>query len=390
MLDQDYTAKLLNLEDVVITKVENTLDQLHIHLHLPRKVHTCPCCGASTDRVHDYREQIIKDIPLGRTTYLHLRKRRYCCISCGKRFAEKNTFLPRYYRLTSRLITAIIHAFRKVTSATEIASRYNVSVSTVLRYFDCVNYRCKELPRVLSIDEFKGNAGGQRYQSILADLENKRIVDILPNRYESDLIHYFTAFPSRNKVKYFVCDMNPHFKSVANACFPNAVIVADKYHVMRQVSWAMERVRKNEQKKLSKNFRLYFKRSKYLLNKPREKLTEDEMLRLALMFEIAPKLADAYRLKNEFFQVMKAKSSAEGKQKLTNWLFSAEVMGIPEFSDCTKACRNWFKEILNAMDCPWTNGYTEGCNNKTKVLKRSCYGVRNFRRFRNRILHCAT
>lgn len=184
--------------------------------------------------------------------------------------------------------------------------------------------------------------------------------------------------------------MNPHFKSVANACFPNAVIVTDKYHVVRQASWAMERVRKNEQKNLSKDLRLYFKRSKYLLNKPREKLTEDEMLRLALMFEIAPKLADAYRLKNEFFQIMKAKSSAEGKQKLTDWLLSVEVMEIPEFSDCTKSCHNWFKEILNAMDCPWTNGYTEGCNNKTKVLKRSCYGVRNFRRFRNRILHCAT
>ncbi|MCD8191711.1 MAG: transposase, partial [Oscillospiraceae bacterium] len=45
--------------------------------------------------------------------------------------------------------------------------------------------------------------------------------------------------------------------------------------------------------------------------------------------------------------------------------------------------------ILNAFDCTYTNGFTEGCNNKTKVLKRACYGVQNFSRFRNRILHCA-
>lgn len=390
MLNQDYTAKLLNLEDVTITKVENIADQLHIHLQLPRNTHTCPCCGAATDRVHDYREQIVKDIPLGRTTFLHLRKRRYRCTACGKRFAEENTFLPRYYRMTRRLIAEMIHAFRKVTSATEIASRYNVSVSTALRYFDCVNYRNKQLPRVLAIDEFKGNAGGQKYQSIITDPENRRILDILPNRYESDLIRYFKSFPSRSRVEYFVCDMNPHFWAVAKACFPNAVIVADRYHVVRQASWAMERVRKNEQKKLSKQFRLYFKRSKYLLSKPREKLTEEEMLRLALMFEIAPRLADAYRMKHEFFRIMKAKSSAEGKQQLADWLFSVEAMDIPEFFDCTRACRHWFQEILNAMDYPWTNGYTEGCNNKTKVLKRACYGVRNFRRFRNRILHCSS
>ena len=120
--------------------------------------------------------------------------------------------------------------------------------------------------------------------------------------------------------KYFVCDMNPHFRRVSQVCFPNAVIVADRYHVVRQVYWAMERVRKNEQNKLSKSFRKYFKKSKHLLSKKPEKLTEEEMDRLALMFEIAPRLADAYRLKNEFLAVIRTKSSAEGKQKLAEWL----------------------------------------------------------------------
>lgn len=183
--------------------------------------------------------------------------------------------------------------------------------------------------------------------------------------------------------------MNPHFRNVAEICFPNTVIVADRYHVVRQAVWAMENVRKNEQKKLPKRYRIYFKRSRYLLNKKEENLTEEDMLRLALMFEIAPRLADAYRIKNEFIDIMRSDSSEKGKQKLIDWLYSVEVMEIPEFQACTKAVHNWFREILNSMDCPWTNGFTEGCNNKTKVLKRTCYGMRNFRRFRNRILHCA-
>ena len=385
----DYTSKLLNLEDVIITNVENIADQLHIYLELPRIAHTCPTCGATTDRIHDYRIQTIKDVPLARDTFLHLRKRRYRC-SCGKRFFEKNTFLPRYYRVTSRLVSEIIFSFRKLIPATEIGSRFNVSAITAMRYFNLFNKKLTKLPEVISLDEFKGNSGGQKYNSIVADPKDGAVLDILPNRYENDLIKYFSQFPSKTNVKCFICDMNPHFRRVSKVCFPNAVIVADRYHVVRQVYWAMERVRKNEQNKLSNRFRKYFKNSKHLLSKKPEKLTEEEMDRLAFMFEIAPRLADAYRLKNEFLAVIRTKSSAEGKHKLADWLLSAELLDIPEFWNCTKAYHNWFHEILNSMDVPWTNGFIEGCNNKTKVLKRVCFGMRNFNNFRKRILFSNT
>ena len=252
MLMTDYTSELLNLEDVIITNVENIADQLHIYLELPRIAHTCPACGATTDHIHDYRMQTIKDVPLARDTFLHLRKRRYRC-SCGKRFFEKNTFLPRYYRVTSRLVAEIMFSFKKLVSAKEIGSRFNVSAVTAMRYFNLFSKKPTALPEVISLDEFKGNSGGQKYNSIVADPKDGIVLDILPNRYESDLIGYFSQFPNKTNVKYFVCDMNPHFRRVAQTCFPNAVIVADRYHVVRQVYWAMERVRKNEQNKRQKD-----------------------------------------------------------------------------------------------------------------------------------------
>ena len=308
MLMSDYTAELLNLEDVIITNVENITDQLHVYIELPRTKHVCPACGAATDRIHDYRMQIIKDVPLARDTFLHLRKRRYRC-DCGKRFFEKNPFLPRYYRVTSRLVAQIIQEFRKIIPATEIGSRFNVSAVTAMRYFNCFNQKVKELPEVLSLDEFKGNSGGQKYNSIVVDPKDRTVLDILPNRYESDLIKYFSQFPSKTKVKYFVCDMNPHFRTVANTCFKQATVVADRYHVVRQVFWAVEKVRKSEQSKLPDRHSKYFKKSRYLLMKPMEKLTDEEMDRLALIFEMAPRLADAYRIKNEFLTVFHSKSS---------------------------------------------------------------------------------
>ena len=55
MLMSNYTLRLLDLEDVIITNVENIEDRLHIYLKLPRTAHTCPACGTTTDRIHDYR-----------------------------------------------------------------------------------------------------------------------------------------------------------------------------------------------------------------------------------------------------------------------------------------------------------------------------------------------
>lgn len=389
---KDNTSKLLGLEDVIVKNVAEDADGCHVELELPRRKHKCPCCGTETDKIHDYRMQTIKDLPVGgKNTYLHLRKRRYVCESCGKRFYENNAFLPRYYRVTSRMVASIINRFQSTVSATDIAKENNISVSTALRYFDLVDYRCHHLPKVLSIDEFKGNAGGEKFQTILTDAENYHILDILPNRKSADLIRYFLKYPrkERLKVKYIVMDMSSLFRGVAETCFPNATIVADRYHVVRQAVWAMENVRKNVQKKLSPEWRKFFKRSRYLLNKSPEKLTDDERDRLRVLLGISSELEYAYELKNQFLELMHAPNSETGRELIAAWLYLAEIAELPEFKSCTTAIHNWSKEILASLDCGYTNGFTEGCNNKTKVLKRISFGVRSFNRFRNRILHCA-
>jgi len=93
MLYSYYTQKLLGLEEVLIKKVFNNTKTLSIMIELPRKIHICPCCQNKTDKIHDYRNQVIKDIPaFGKPTILILRKRRYICPDCGKRFFEKNTW----------------------------------------------------------------------------------------------------------------------------------------------------------------------------------------------------------------------------------------------------------------------------------------------------------
>lgn len=72
---------------------------------------------------------------------------------------------------------------------------------------------------------------------------------------------------------------------------------------------------------------------------------------------------------------------------MSEWIQSAKNCGIPQFEKCADTMRNWYTGIINSFSTTITNGFTEGCNNKIKVLKRNAYGYNNFKRFRNRILH---
>ena len=332
------SAKILGLKDVIVKNVESTEKELHINIELARRVHKCPVCNTKTNSIHDYRKQIIRDRKaFGKDVYLHLRKRRYVCPDCGKRFYEENSFLPRYYHVTQRLIVGIISAFRETVSATHVARENNVSVGTALRYFDLVNYSSTNLPEVLSIDEFKGNAGGEKFQCIITDAENHSVLDIVPNRKAADLIRYFLKYPRKQRmnVKYFIMDMSSLFKGVANICFPHAAIVSDKYHVVRQAGWALENVRKAEQKRLSNDWRKYCKRSKYLLLKDPEKLKTEEKEKLLIILGLSSRIQHAYELKNEFIEIMHSKTSEECKKKLANWIYLAESSNLPEFVACT-------------------------------------------------------
>ena len=93
-----------------------------------------------------------------------------------------------------------------------------------------------------------------------------------------------------------------------------------------------------------------------------------------------------YLIKEYFYRFMASKNSQEAKQRLHEFSLHAYVVEIHKFSACLTMLRNWEPYILNVFNCPYTNGFTEGCNNTIKVLKRIAFRYRNFQNFRTRIL----
>ncbi|MGN1195207.1 MAG: ISL3 family transposase, partial [Acutalibacteraceae bacterium] len=203
------------------------------------------------------------------------------------------------------------------------------------------------------------------------------------------LTDYFKAFPKeeRDKVKYFVSDMWKSYSNAADTWFKNATQIVDKYHWIRQVIWAFERIRKEEQKKLDSKLRRYFKRSRSLLIKRYDKLNKIEKQQVDVMLYYSVNISRAHWYKEAFLKILDCKDPSKAKSALVNWIHNAECCGLKAFENCALTMRNWFNGIVNSLSSPITNGFTEGCNNKIKVLKRNAYGYKNFSRFRNRILH---
>jgi len=381
--------KLLNIEDVIVKKIIHSDHYVKIFLDTKPRDHFCPSCGQPTKRIHDYRMQTIKDLPFQmKHCYLVLRKRRYVC-SCGKRFYENYSFLPRYLQRTSRMTAFIATSLHESTSITSVAKTCNVSTATVNRILDTISFDRPRLPRAISIDEFKGNADGQKYQCILVDPIKHSVLDILPSRSQTQLVSYFKDIPKneRYRVEFFVCDMWKPYTELAKTFFPNAAVVIDKYHFIRQTTWAIENVRKRLQKTMPANLRRYYKRSRSLILTRYNKLKDEKKKACDLMLLYNDDLRLAHYLKEWFYDICQNPKYSEQRKEFFDWISTAEQSQIPEFEKCASTYRNWSHEILNAFKYSHvTNGPTEGFNNKIKVLKRTSYGIRNFKHFRTRIL----
>ena len=382
---------LLNLKDVEIKKIKNLDNLVEIYIELPISEHICPCCDNKTSNVHDYYSQLIKDIPIQfKPTNIIYRKRRYHCNSCGKNFYENNDVVSKYKRRTNRLTGYIVNELRNLDSQSNIAKKSNVSPSVISKMLPYLAVTTSKLPRVLCIDEFKGNTGNYKYQVALIDGETHDVVDILECRHKHSLCEYFKKFPQEqlNNVKYFVTDLWETYKDIAFTYFRKAKIIADHFHWARYACNALDKIRIEVQSKLPKSERKYFKHSRYLLLSRRCKIKEDRYDELKnMLINYSENLRIAYREKEELLDILHSEEDANIKiNNLSKWIKRNLESDIPQLKECAKTYQHWYIEIKNSLEVPYSNGATEGFNNKIKVLKRVSFGMRSFRNFKARIM----
>ena len=390
-MHSNWIKDLLNLKEVKVRKIKNLENIVEVYIELPILEQVCPCCGNKTSTVHDYYLQTIKDIPIQfKPTNIIYNKRRYHCNSCSKNFYESNKIVTKYKRRTNRLTEFVVNELRNLDSQSNIAKKCNVSPSVISKMLPYLAVTTSKLPRVLCIDEFKGNTGNYKYQVALIDGETHEVVDILECRHKHSLCEYFKKFPQEqlNNVKYFVTDLWETYKDIAFTYFRKAKIIADHFHWTRYACNALDKIRIEVQSKLPKSERKYFKHSRYLLLSRKCKIKEERYDELEnMLINYSENLRIAYREKEELLDILHSEDESDIKiNKISKWIKRNLESDIPQLKECAKTYHHWYIEIKNSLEVPYSNGATEGFNNKIKVLKRVSFGMRSFKNFKARIM----
>ena len=390
-MQNNCIKNLLNLKEIFIKNVKTLKNSVQIYAELPISEQTCPCCGSKTSKIHDHYTQPIRDIPIYfKPTTVFLKKTRYECKHCGKSFYPQNDFVAKYKRKSKRLVGYLIDQLRNNIPASYIAKSTNIDngfISKLLPYLAVTN---SSLPRVLCIDEFKGNSGDYKYQVALLDGETHKIIDVLECRHKHFLCDYFKKFPKEqlDNVKFLVSDLWEPYKDIGMTYFRKAKIVADHFHWARYACNALDKIRIEVQSNLPKTEKKYFKHSRKLLLSRRCKINEKHYEELEYMLiNYSEDLRIAYREKESLLDIIHSDISSDEKKKLFNeWVIRNLDSSVPQLVECAKTYQHWSYEIKNSLEVPYSNGPIEGTNNKIKALKRTTFGMPKFINFKARIL----
>ena len=413
-MNDNYILLRLNRKKYKIIELKEKQGIIEVDVCSRKKKVRCPNCNSFTSSIHDYLRPI-------RSTYLDsctqkviliIHKRRFHCYKCNKIFTEEIDLTDKNKNISNAVKIEIRKDLKKYNLTIDyIANKNHVSKYIVRNELEeatsTIPQYQKNLPRVISFDEFKADTKEGKYAFILNDPIHKKVLDVLSNRKKEYLLQYFTHTENRHSVEFVISDMYEPYLLVQQIMFPKAEYVVDKFHYIRYVMDALDNIRIKLQKQYGEKSREY----KLLKNKKNVSLlrkygndinwwVETERYRNGRIIRILPsevlnelksisdELKRGYDLKELFLDIVNHANYEEVKVQLNNWIDLCKESKIEEFIEASKTIENWLEYICNSfIDSRYTNGFTEGTNNKIKVIKRNAFGYKNFNFLRKRILY---
>jgi len=250
----------------------------------------------------------------------------------------------------------------------------------------------KVRPRVIGVDEISVKKGHE-YRIIVSDLERRRPIWFGgTDRSEASMdLFYSELGPERcADIRLAVMDMWKAFRASANHHAPKAAILFDKFHVLRHLGEALDKVRKQEYARVTGSKRKFIKGQKYVLLSNRENLSSDGKKSLRLLLAANHRLNTAYLLKESFSQLWDYDSEAWARKFFDNWRDSLKWQRLTPYEKFAAMIDRHWDGI--AAYCKPENkvalGFVEGFNNKIRVIQRRAYGLRDEEYLKLKILTC--
>lgn len=396
---QEFTVtRLLDLPEFVVTgcELEQRGDQEIVHVYCLNapEVAICPRCRQVSSTVHDEKERCVRDLDIwGKCSFLHFNCRRFECEDCACTFTERLVSLDQKRRQTRRFEQYIYRACLRsdCKAVAEANWLHRVTVKGIFKRWAKHNLRRRGPIRVkvLGIDEISLKKRHKQYALVLSDLEQRCVIAVLPERSKEKLEAWFAQLTAsaRQNIQVVSIDMWHPYRQAVQTQLPQAKLVADRFHVMKQLNYRLTQMRRAIQRQADEATQQLLKGSRWILVKNRDELSSKEEAHLLDILNACPQLRTLYLLKEDFRTICdKASNRHQAERFLRVWLYKAEATGDPFLLKFVKTLRNWWQEILNYFDERVTNGFVEGINRAIRSIINRAYGYRNFDNFRLQVL----
>ena len=351
----------------------------------------CPHCGACDLRKKDKAQRRVWHESVGlRRVLLRFSVYKYHCLGCGKYFRQRLDGIMPWQRSTEALKRQVYRQHTHGISRKSLGRNFRKSDSTIARYYDQMydlenrKLLTLQIPRVLGIDEHFFSRG-MRFATTLCDLKRRRVFDVAPGQSNVALAPYLSELKGKNRVRIICMDLSETYRSIARNYFPGALVVADRFHVVRLALHHLMKTCRTIDPDLTGG-----RGVTRLLQKHARNLTGRQQDRLLHYLTKQPAIAGIYRFKEELMSMLTAKRQTKPQCRVLVYRLLETIGELKQsgFEECRKLGRtleNWQAEIGRMWRFSRSNGITEGFHRKMKLIQRRAFGFRNFENYRRRV-----
>ena len=354
----------------------------------------CPRCGSKHLHSKGPYERRVKHQPLcGQGVDVVVCTRRYQCCECNRHFVPSLPGIRPWYRCSEPYREQIYRDHHDGICASRVAERERISPPTVSRTYAAFTARKArerrrlECPPILGIDEHSLHRNGT-FVTTFCDLHRHKVFDVAQGRSARELIGFLRRLKGRHKVRVVCIDLSNAYRDLIRKWFPNAILVADRFHSVRVV---MEHFTQLARELTGIRYDRAFLK---LFRTAPTRLTDNQKERLEALFKRHTPLRPLYDKMREICDLLNQKGQSKRScrhhaRKLLQHINDLKAVGFPRLKTLARTLTSWAEPIAAMWRFRKSNSITEGFHRKMKLIQRRAYGFRNFENYRLRVIaHC--
>jgi transposase len=349
----------------------------------PHKV-CCSECHSKNVIRRGCSERLFQNLPIGSNcTFVKARIPRVECRDCGL-VRQINLGFADARRSYTRAFERYVIELSGLMTIQDIARHLTVSwdiVKDIQKRHLQKHYAKPSLKEVsqIAIDEICIGKG-HRYLTLVMDLKTGAILFVGDGKKAESLAPFWRRVrASRAKIKAVAMDMSPAFINAVELNLPNAIIVHDRFHLVKLMNDKLSQLRRELYQQATDMQKKVLRGSRWLLLMNPENLDADkgEPKRLQEALKLNESLAVAYYLKEDLRQLWEQPDKETARRKLQDWYHQAMASGVRVLQTFARTLLAAQWRILSWYDYPISTGPLEGLNNKVKTMQRQHYGLRD-------------